>query len=188
MDRITALPRGLQLMLLGGVLLLIDTFLKWQDADVKVAGIQVALGSRNAWHGWGVLVGLLTIVLLVWLAARIAAANIQLPVSDTLAGAVLGALIVLSTLLKVLVDDEFRTAWAWIGLVLAVVIAVGAWLEVTAGGGIETLRTEASGMKARAGGSGAPMPPPQASPPEAPPPSSEPAPPPPPMDKDASSP
>ena len=178
MDRISALPRGMQLMLLGGVLLLIDTFLKWQEADVKVAGIQVALGSRNAWHGWGVLVGLLTIVLLVWLVTRIAAADIQLPVSDTLAGAVLGALIALSTLLKVLADNEFRTKWAWIGLVLAVVIAVGAWLQVMAGGGLDTLRTEASGMKMRTGGSDAPSSP-------QPPPSSEPAPPPPPMDERA---
>jgi drug/metabolite transporter (DMT)-like permease len=177
MDRITALPRGMQLMLVGGALLLIDTFLHWQS--VTIVG---RTASRNAWHGWGVLAGLLTIVLLVWLAARIAAADIQLPVSDTLAGAVLGALIVLSTLLKVLVDNEFRTFWAWLGLLLAVAIAVGAWLQVTAGGGMETLRTEAAGMKTRAGGSGAPMPPPEA------PPSSEPAPPPPPMDEDESSP
>ena len=177
MDRITALPRGMQLMLVGGALLLIDTFFHWQS--VTVVGITA---SRNAWHGWGVLAGLLTIVLLVWLGARIAAADIQLPVSDTLAGAVLGALIVLSTLLKVLVDNEFRTFWAWMGLLLDLVIAVGAWLQVTAGGGMETLRTEAAGMKTRAGGSGAPMPPPEA------PPSSEPAPPPPPMDEDVSSP
>jgi drug/metabolite transporter superfamily protein YnfA len=187
MDRITALPRGMQLMLLGGVLLLIDTFFHWQTASASFGGVSVS-ASRNAWHGWGVLVGLLTIVLLVWLAARIAAADIQMPVSDTLAGAVLGVLIVLSTLLKILVDNEFRTTWAWIGLVLAVVIAVGAWLQVTAGGGMETLRSEAAGMKTRGGGSGAPMAPPEASPPQAPPPSSEPAPPPPPMDKDASSP
>jgi hypothetical protein len=171
----------MQLMLVGGALLLIDTFLHWQSVSASVGTVSVS-ASRNAWHGWGVLAGLLTIVLLVWLGARIAAADIQLPVSDTLAGAVLAALIVLSTLLKVLVDNEFRTFWAWLGLLLALVIAVGAWLQVTAGGGMETLRTEAAGMKTRAGGSGAPMPPPEA------PPSSEPAPPPPPMDEDVSSP
>jgi hypothetical protein len=177
MDRITALPRGMQLMLVGGALLLIDTFFHWQS--VTVVGITV---SRNGWHGWGVLAGLLTIVLLVWLGARIAAADIKLPVSDTLAGAVLGALIFVSTLLKVLVDNDFRTFWAWLGLLLAAAVAVGAWLQVTAGGGMETLRTEAAGMKTRAGGSSAPMPPPEA------PPTAEPAPPPPPMDEDVSSP
>jgi hypothetical protein len=177
MDRITALPRGMQLMLVGGALLLIDTFFHWQS--VTVVGITA---SRNAWHGWGVLAGLLTIVLLVWLGARIAAADIKLPVSDTLAGAVLGALIFVSTLLKVLVDNDFRTFWAWLGLLLAAAVAVGAWLQVTAGGGMETLRTEAAGMKTRVGGSSAPMPPPEA------PPTAEPAPPPPPMDDDVSSP
>ena len=178
MDRITALPRGMQLMLVGGALLLIDTFFHWQS--VTVVGITA---SRNAWHGWGVLAGLLTIVLLVWLAARIAAADIKLPISDTLAGAVLGALIVLSALLKVLVDNEFRTVWAWIGLLLALAIAAGAWLQVMAGGGMDTLRTEASGMKMRTGGSDAPMPPPQA-----PPPPSAPAGTPPPADEDVSAP
>ena len=179
MDRLSALSRGMQLMLVGGVLLLIDTFFHWQS--VTVVGITV---SRNAWHGWGVLVGLLTIVLLVWLVARLAAADIKLPISDTMAGAALGSLIVLFTLIKVLADNEFRTVWAWIGLLLAAAVAVGAWLEVMAGGGMETLKTEASGMKMRHGGSGdAPAPPPQG------PPSSEPAPPsPPPMDEDASSP
>jgi hypothetical protein len=178
MDRITALPRGMQLMLVGGALLLIDSFFHWQSVDLGPLTV-----SRNAWHGWGLLMGLLTIVLLVWLVARIAAADIKLPISDTLAGAVLGALIVLSALLKVLVDNEFRTVWAWIGLLLALAIAAGAWLQVMAGGGMDTLRTEASGMKMRTGSSDAPMPPPQA-----PPPPSSPAGTPPPADEDVSAP
>lgn len=164
MERITALPRGTQLMLAAGLLLLIDTFLNWQE--VTVLGISAGV---NAWHGWGVVVGLLTILLLAWLGARIAAADIRLPVSDTLAGATLAALILLATLLKILVDNEFRTVWAWIGLLLAALIAVGAWLQVTAGGGMETLRTEASGLKTRAGGTDAPPPPPQAPTPPPPP-------------------
>ena len=181
MDRLTALPRGMQLMLVGGVLLLIDTFLHWQSVSASAGGFSVS-ASRNAWHGWGVLVGLLTILLLVWLVARLAAADIKLPISDTMAGAALGSLIVLFTLLKVLADNEFRTAWAWIGLLLAAAVAVGAWLEVMAGGGMKTLKTEASGMKMRHGGSDAPAPPPAA------PPAPEATPPPPPMDQDASSP
>ena len=163
-------------MFVGSVLLLIDSFLNWQE--VSVLGVSAGV---NAWHGWGVLVGLLTIVLLVWLVARLAAVDIPLPVSDALAGAVLGALILLSTLIKVLVDNEFRTVWAWIGLLLAVVIAVGAWLQVTAGGGMDTLRSEASGLKARTGDSGsatsAPMPPPASGPDPAPPPATDEGPP-----------
>lgn len=167
MERITALPRGTQLMLVGGVLLLIDTLLNWQE--VTVLGTSAGV---NAWHGWGVLVGLLTILLLVWLVARLVTEDVRLPVSDTMAGAALGALILLFTLIKVLVDNEFRTVWAWIGLVLAALIAVGAWLQITAGGGIETLRTEASGLKTRPGGTGGPP-----SPPETPPSAEKPPPP-----------
>lgn len=170
MERFTALPRGMQLMLVGGVLLLVDTLLNWQE--VELLGVSAGV---NAWHGLGVLVGLLTIVLLVWLVARLAASDMQLPVSDTLAGAVLGALILLFTLLKILVDNEFRTVWAWIGLVLAAVIAVGAWLQVQMGGGVETLRTEASGLSAR--GSGTTAPPPAATPESPPPPPGDESPP-----------
>jgi hypothetical protein len=168
MERLSALPRGTMLMLVAGVLLLIDTLFHWQE--VTLLGVSAGV---NAWHGWGVLVGLLTILLLVWLGARIAGAEIRLPVSDTFVGATLGALILLFTLLKVLVDNEFRTGWAWIGLLLAALIAVGAWLEVAAGGGVETLRSEASGLRTRPGGTDTATPPP----------ASEPAPTPPPMDE-----
>ncbi len=160
-------------MLVGGVLLLIDSFLKWQDVSVSVGGVTVAAASRNAWHGWGFLVGLLTILLVAWLVARLAGMDIRLPVSDTLAAAALGTLIALFTLLKVLVDNEFRTTWAWIGLVLAALVAVGAWLQVTAGGGMETLKTEASGLKTRTGGTDAPTGAPTAPPPVTPPPAEE---------------
>jgi hypothetical protein len=152
----------MQLMFVGGVLLLIDTFLKWQDYSASVGGFSIS-ASRNAWHGWGILVGLLTILLLAWIVARLAAADIRLPVSDTMAGAALAALIFLFTVIKVL-SDNYRATWAWIGLVLAALIAVGAWLQVTAGGGMDPLRTEASGMRTRTGDTGAatstPTPPP----------------------------
>jgi hypothetical protein len=160
----------MQLMLLAGVLLLIDMFLKWQDYTASVAGLTIS-ASRSGWHGWGIVVGLLTILLLVWIVARLAAMDIRLPVSETMAGAALGALILLFTIIKFFADSDFRTTWAWVGLVLAVLIAVGAWLQVMAGGGMDTLRTEASGLKTRSGGTGATTPPPQAPPPpERPPP------------------
>ena len=167
MDRLTALPRGMQLMLVGGALLLIDSFFHWQSVDLGPLTV-----SRNAWHGWGFLMAVLTIALLAWLIARIAASDVEMPISDSTAGTVLAALIVLSTLLKVLVDNEFRTGAAWIGLVFAILIAVGAWLQMKAGN-MEPARTEA------------PMPPPQAPPP---PPSSEPAGTPPPAGEDVSAP
>src|SRR5215216_4140021 len=101
MDKLTALSRGTQLMLAAGLLLLIDTFLRWQEVSASVAGIEVVSVGRNAWHGfWGILMCLLLIALLAWLIARIAGVRISLPVSETLLAAGLAALLFLFALLK----------------------------------------------------------------------------------------
>ena len=149
MDRFNALGRGAQLMLIGAVLLLIDLFLPWQDFDV--GGLADELGVDASFSGWrgfgGVLVGLLTIVLLAWLIVRLASVDIPVPVSTAMSAAVLGTLILIFTVIKLLtiLGDE-ATIWAWIGLVLAIVIAVGAFMTVQEAGGVETLRTEASSL------------------------------------------
>jgi hypothetical protein len=173
MERFTALSRGAQLMLVAGVLLLIDTFLPWQDVGDEVGDIAEAFGvdtSFTAWHGfWGVMLGLLTIVLIAWLLFRMLGNDMRLPVSETMVAAGLGLLIVLFALVKVLVDDEFRTAWAWIGLVLAALVAIGAWMQVQEGGGMDALKAEASGMGSSSAGAAAAPPPPADMPAETPP-------------------
>jgi hypothetical protein len=161
MDRYKALSRGTQVMFAAGVLLLIDTFLNWQT--VKALGIE--LGSVNAWHGfWGFLLGLLTIALLAWLVASMLGVTMSLPVSDMLLSAALGAAILICALLKALTDD-FSTIWAWIGVVLAALVAVGAWLRVQEAGGMDKLRAEATSMTGSR--SEAPPPPPPAQEPPA---------------------
>ena len=165
MDRFNELGRGMQIMLVAGVLLLIDTFLSWQS--VEVGPFEV---SQNAWHGaGGVLLGLLTIVLVAWLVVRLAAVELPIPVSSTLIAAFLGILIFIIALLKNLVDD-YSTFWSYIGVALAAAIAVGAWMQVQAAGGMESLKGELPSMPA----SQSSTPPPPASEPPAP------APPPPP--------
>jgi hypothetical protein len=172
MERFNALGRGLQLMLVGSVLLLIDSFLNWQQVEFKVAGQTLAAGGVSGWHGVGIIMGLLTVVLIVWLAVRLAAVNIALPVSDAMTGALLGFLILAFTLIKILVDGEFRHWPAWLGLLLAIVIAVGAWLSVQEAGGMQKLTAEASSMTSGGGAASAPpaAPPPAAAPPPPPPP------------------
>jgi hypothetical protein len=146
MDRFKALSRGTQLMFAAGVLLLIDTFLNWQKFSAEIAGVEIASVSGNAWHGfWGVLLGLLTIALLAWLVVAMLGVAVNLPVSDMLLSAALGAAILVCALLKVLTDDS-STLWAWIGLVLAALVAVGAWLRVQEAGGIDKLKAEATGL------------------------------------------
>ena len=159
MERFNALGRGAQLMLIGGVLLFIDLLLPWQDFEII---------SFSGWRGIGVIVGLLTIILLAWLIVRLASVNIPLPVSTAMTGALLGTLLLIFTVIKLLtILGEEPTIWAWIGVALAVVVAVGAFMTVQEAGGVDTLRQEASslgsstsGGTAAAAPAAAPPPPP----------------------------
>jgi len=176
MDRFNALGRGAQIMLVGAILLLIDLFLPWQDFDV--GGIADELGVDATWSGWhgfaGVVLGLLTIIVLAWCIVRLASVDIPLPVSTAMTAALLGTLVLIFAIIKILtiLGDE-QTIWAWLGLVLAIVIAVGAFQTVQEAGGVDTLRSEASSL----GSSGqtapaatTPAPPPPAAMPETAPP------------------
>jgi hypothetical protein len=189
LERFNALSRGSKVMLIAGALLLIDTFFAWQQVEVEEFGIEA---SQNAWHGfWGVVLGLLTALLVAWFIAKLAGVEINLPISDAMLGGLLALVILLFTLIKIL-DDEFTNFWAYVGLVLAAIIALGAWLNIQDAGGVDTLKSEASGLKDAATTSPgetaeattpapepappAPEPPPPA--PEPPPPAPEPPPPP----------
>ena len=150
MDRFNALERGVQLMLIGGVLLLIDLFLPWQDFGNEFSDAAGVDASFSGWRGFGgVLVGLLTIVLLAWVIVRLASVDIPLPVSTAMTAAIIGTLILIFTIIKLLtiLGDE-ATIWAWVGLVLAIVVAAGAFKTVQEAGGVDTLRTEAGGLSA----------------------------------------
>ena len=175
MDRFTALGRGAQMMLVAGVLLLIDLFLSWQE--VEVAGVDIA--SRQGFEGFaGVVLLLLTLVLLAWLVVRLASVNIPLPVSTAMTGALLGTLILIFAIIKILtILGDATTIWAWIGLALAVVVAVGAFQVVQEAGGVEQLKTEIPSMPPPKPSTTQAPPPPTQAPPAAP--SQETAPPPP---------
>jgi hypothetical protein len=83
--------------------------------------------TANAWHGfWGVLLGLLVIVMLAWAGAR--AFGVALP-GNLPAGLVtlaLGGLVFLFALLKTL-TESYRGWASWVGIVLGAIVAVGAW-------------------------------------------------------------
>lgn len=176
MDRFNALGRGLQIMLVAGVLLLIDTFLRWQEVEFDLGPIGNGSVGQSAWNGfWGVVLGLLTVVLVAWLVARLVGVSIPLPFSPTLIAAVLAALIFVFALIKNL-DDDYSTFWAWVGLALSIALLAGAWLQIQASGGMQALKSELPGKPAAsapaATAPAAPPPPPAA--PAAP---AEPAPP-----------
>ena len=152
MERFNALGRGAQIMLVSGLLLFISLFLPWQDFDVGGLADEFGVDATfSGWRGIGVIVGILTIALVAWLIVRLASVDMRLPVSTAMVAAVLGALILVFTVIKLLtiIDDE-ATIWAWIGLLLAVAVAVGAFMTVQEGGGIDQLRSEVPAMSSQA--------------------------------------
>jgi len=161
----------MQVMLVGAVLLLITTFFNWQEIDFDLGPLGEGSAGQSAWNGfWGVVMGLLTIVLLAWIVARLAAVEIPIPVSTAMTAAILAFLILAFAVIKNLVDD-YSTFWSYLGIVFAAAIAVGAFLQVQESGGVESLRSELPGTSTPAAPAAATTPPP---PPAAP---SEPAPP-----------
>jgi len=143
-------------MLIGGALLFIDLLFAWQSVDLGPLGDY----SRKGWYGAaGVIVGLLTIVLLAWLIVRLASVNIPLPVSTAMTAAIIGTLILIFTVIKLLtiLGDE-ATIWAWVGLALAILIAVGSFKTVQEAGGVETLKSEASSLGSSGGATAAAAP------------------------------
>ena len=87
--------------------------------------------GQNEWHGIGVLAALLVIALLLWEGLQIAGVTkqLQLPVPATLISVGLAAAVALFTIIKFFVADFARHWPAWIGLVLAIAVAVGGWLK-----------------------------------------------------------
>ena len=108
----------------AGLLLLVDSFFHWQSVSVPISS------SASMWHGWGIVVGVTLLVILAWDAIESADVKISLgPLSQSMVTMVLSVLLVIFTLIKVLGDPDV-TVWAWVGLVLAIGVAVGAGLNL----------------------------------------------------------
>jgi len=127
MEQLQALSTARKLILGGAILLLIDTFLDWQHVSVSLGGQELASGGQSAWHGfWGVVLGLMTVALIVWVIVRMFGVELPEGVPEGLVALVLGGLILLFAIIKVLADDYVH--WpAYVGIVLAAVVAFGAW-------------------------------------------------------------
>jgi hypothetical protein len=119
-----------KILLGAGVLYVIDVFLPWQrvciDLGIDLPGASGCASASGA-SGIGVLNLLLAIALVVWEGMDLANVDIKAPralISAGLAGA-----IVLFTILKILVDFDEIYIFAWIGLILALVIGYGGWMR-----------------------------------------------------------
>jgi hypothetical protein len=131
------LSTGRKVLLVGGILLLIDLSLTWQQVCVSITGFGRHCGGVSGWHGIGVLVGLLTIAMVLWEA--IGAFKVDLGdalrnLPTALISVALAAAVAIFGFIEFLTHNEFRHWPAWIGLLLMIAIAVGGWLRFSEGG------------------------------------------------------
>ena len=145
---ISQLTHGIKLVLGASIAFLIVSIFNWQEINFGAASAGVSM-----WHGWGVLAGLLAIVIIVWEGLRLANMKVEIGLTPAMVTAALAILLLFFTVLKFLISNEFRTFWAWLGLLLAIFVAVGAWLNMRATG--DSIAEMGSSMKAAAGSAAA---------------------------------
>jgi hypothetical protein len=142
---ISKLTHGIKLVLGATIAFLIVSIFNWQEIDFQ----GIASAGVSMWHGWGVLAGLLALVIIVWEGLRLANVKLEIGLTPAMVTAALAILLLFFTVLKFLVSNEFRTFWAWLGLLLAILVAVGAWMNMRATG--DSIAEMGSSMKAAAG-------------------------------------
>jgi hypothetical protein len=130
MPDLRSLSTGTKLLLAAAILLLIDSFFNWQEVSVDFGGVEASAGV-SMWDGfWGVVLGLLTIAIIAWVVAQVLGVKLpELPAPERTITLGLGALIFAFALIKNLADD-YSTIWSYIGVVLAALVAAGAWMRM----------------------------------------------------------
>lgn len=115
-----------KILLGAGILYFIDLLLQWNRACILgfCSGI-------NGWHGIGFISGILVTVIIVMEVALLFGIRIDV---GTVAmrmqiEAILAFGVLVFTILKVIIDNDFISWPAWVGLVLAVVIGYGGWMR-----------------------------------------------------------
>jgi FtsH-binding integral membrane protein len=107
------------------------------------------------WNGIGWIAGLLALALIVWQALRLANIELELGITPAMITAALAALLLLFTFIRWIDSPSGfdRTIWAWLGLALAIVVAVGAWMNMQASGeSLADVRASVAGAAAAAKG------------------------------------
>ena len=145
-----------KILLGAGILYFIDLLLQWN----RVCFLSLCQGVTG-WHGLGIVNGILVTLIIVMEVALLFGITIDV---GTIAmrmqiEAILAFGVLVFTILKVIVDNEFISWPAWVGLILAVVIGYGGWMRwqessVSTGMGGMT----GGGMGGGMGGDAPPMP------------------------------
>jgi hypothetical protein len=119
-----------KILLGGGILYFIDLFLQWQRVCFSVVGAS-ACGGVNGIHGIGILNMLIVLAIIGMEVILLAGMNVDMgtpQMRSTVEAGLAGALLVF-TLLKILIDNDFISWPSYLGVVLAIVIAYGGWMR-----------------------------------------------------------
>ena len=130
MDKLAELNHGAKVVLATAIAFLIISFFNWQEVDLGAFGE----AGVSMWHGVGWIAGLLAIALIIWQAIRLTNFNLEIGVGPAMVTAFLAVLLLLFTVIKFFADSEFRTWAAWVGLIFALIICIGAWMNMKATG------------------------------------------------------
>jgi hypothetical protein len=122
---------GSKVVLTAAVLLFIDLFFPWQGVDFgDFLGADLGSANVSGFNGLGILVALLCIAVIVWEGLLAAGVNINMgTTSPALIGAILAGATALFTIIAFLTKLTAVKWGAFVGLVLALAMAYGAWMR-----------------------------------------------------------
>jgi hypothetical protein len=129
LGKLKGLSTGSLVMVVGGVVLFFTLFLTWQTLEVTYVGTGKVPTPQDGWDVWGLLIGLGSVAL-VSLVIAFHGTEVEIVPGLRWQTLVLGLGIVIFafTVVKNLTDAD--SAWAsYLGLALAALVAVGAYLE-----------------------------------------------------------
>jgi hypothetical protein len=151
-------PLGSKVILLLSAAFLVELALPWQRICAVTSGDEPRIcGWRTGYEGsnYGVYAAILAAVILVWELLPVVLPKLSMrgwPAA--IVTAILSVALAVSTLLKLIKDNEFQQIWAWVGFGIALAIMATALIRVRFRWG---LRHEPKPRRA--------VPPPQAQPP-----------------------
>ena len=136
MDRINALSMGEKLVVAGGVVMLIASFLPWYKYDFGLDGIADISISRNGWQSPGALWSLIATIIGAAMAGSILAAkfgNMRLPaLSNNLTWGTLylagGGIVAVCVVLKLINESSYLSFGFYLGILAAIALAAGGYL------------------------------------------------------------
>ncbi len=130
MGKFASLSMMGKVVLGGSVLYLIFSFFKWQEYCAG-GGLDICV-SQNAWNGWGWIAGIAAIGIIVYEVGMLMGRKIDVRgMAPTLVSGILSLVLLLATVLKFFVDNEFRTFFfAGVLLILSIVIAAASWMRM----------------------------------------------------------